>query len=341
MNGLRDFAASRLNALWYGSNPIYWLLWPLSLIYRGLVAVRRLAFRQAWMDSQDVGVPVVVIGNLTVGGTGKTPLTIWLAQRLIEGDFRVGIVCRGYGGVASDWPQLISESSDVEMVGDEAKLLARRTSCPVAAGPDRVAATRMLLQSGPLDVILSDDGLQHYRLRRSFEIAVVDGTRGLGNGLCLPAGPLREPASRLREVDAVVVNEGEFGHVGVIHAGIKAVRVVELSTGSEKSLADFEDQSVHAVAAIGNPGRFFDLLSRHGLVVEPHPLADHAILSPGDLTFGDERPVLMTEKDAVKCGSSEARNLWCVVMDLEFSPGEGENLERMLMRVLERQPENL
>jgi tetraacyldisaccharide 4'-kinase len=341
MRNPRDIAASGLNALWYGGNPICWLLWPLSMVYRGLVAVRRFAFRHRWMASEDVGVPVIVVGNLTVGGTGKTPLTIWISQRLINRGFRVGIVCRGYGGTATDWPQSVSAASDAQLVGDEAKLLANRVSCPIAAGPDRVAAASMLLASGALDVIVSDDGLQHYPLRRAFEIAVIDATRGLGNGLCLPAGPLREPPARLQQVDAVVANEGKFGHTGVLQARIEVVRVRELATGTERDLTDFEGQSVHGVAAIGNPGRFFDLLERHGLEVLPHSFADHARLSMDDLSFGDGKPVLITEKDAVKCEASAVGNLWCVVTELEFASGNGEKLERMLMRVLERQPENL
>jgi len=340
MSGLHDLASSRLNALWYGSNRLFWMLWPLSLFYRVLVAFRRFAYRSNWFRSVDVGVPVIVIGNLTVGGTGKTPLTIWLARRLIERGLSVGIVCRGYGGTARHWPQPVDASSHVETVGDEAKLLARRVSCRVVAGPDRAAAANMLLGQEPVDVILSDDGLQHYRLQRGFEIAVVDGSRGFGNGLCLPAGPLREPVSRLGQVSAVVVNDGELGPAGAFHAGVRPVYVYELATGSERSLADFGGQSVHAVAAIGNPGRFFDLLSQYGLIVEPHPLPDHASFDKAGLDFDDGLPVLMTEKDAVKCESSKAGNLWCVVMELEFSSDDGERLERMLMPFLGRQSEN-
>jgi len=340
MSGFHELIASRLNALWYGPSRLFWILWPLSLVYRVLVACRRFAYRSGWLQSVDVGVPVIVIGNLTVGGTGKTPLTIWLARRLIERGLAVGIVCHGYGGTARNWPQPVDPSSPVETVGDEAKLIARRVSCPVVAGPDRPAAVKMLLRHGPLDVILSDDGLQHYRLQRGFEIAVVDGVRGLGNGLCLPAGPLREPPSRLAEVAAVVVNDGKLGPAGALRAGVRPVHLYELATGSERPLADFRGRSVHAVAGIGNPGRFFDLLSRHGLVVEPHPLGDHASFDKVDLTFDDDLPVLMTEKDAVKCEASKVANLWCVVTELEFSLGDSERLEKMLMPFIEQRSED-
>jgi tetraacyldisaccharide 4'-kinase len=340
MDRLRDLAARSLNALWYTRNPLRWLLWPAAASFRALVAVRRRAYRSGWLESIDVGVPVIVVGNLTVGGTGKTPLTIWLAERLAEHGRRVGIVCSGYGGTSESWPVSVVSSSDALEVGDEAKLLARRAGCRVVAGPDRVAAARFLLRSGPLDIILSDDGLQHYRLRRAIEIAVVDGRRGLGNGLCLPAGPLREPASRLREVDAIVVNDGDFGHAGVARAKLEPLRVEALGSGLTQSLDDFAGQTVHAVAAIGNPDRFFDLLEAARLDVEPHALADHARLATEDLSFGDDAPVLITEKDAVKCEGLEVGNVWSVVTELKFASSDGERLIAALERLLEAEVAN-
>jgi tetraacyldisaccharide 4'-kinase len=334
--GIRDAATRGLNDLWYGRNPLYWLLWPVAIVFRGLVALRRFAYAKAWIESIDVGVPVVVVGNLTVGGTGKTPLTLWLAGKLVARGYRVGIVSSGYGGAAGSWPQPVATFSDAALVGDEASLLARRAGCPVVAGPDRAAAAEFLLRPRALDVILADDGLQHYRLQRAVEIAVVDGTRGLGNGLCLPAGPLREPASRLRDVDAVVVHQGEWGHSGVLRTSVRAVRVVELATGAEKPLGEFANASVHAVAAIGNPDRFFDLLEAAGLRVEPHAHADHARLEAGNLQFGDSLPVLMTEKDAVKCSGQLPDNVWYVVTELEFAPGDDERLLGTLVRLLDR-----
>lgn len=340
MSPSRDAAASRLNAIWYGGSWLSWLLLPVSWVYRVLVALRRGCYQSGLIRSVDVGVPVVVVGNLTVGGTGKTPLTIWLATRLLESGLSAGIVCRGYAGASPSWPRLVDAETDAGSVGDEAVLLARRTGCPVAAGPDRAEAAALLLESAPVDVVLSDDGLQHYRLRRSFEIAVIDGLRGLGNGRCLPAGPLREPRARLQTVDALVVNDGDFDGIAALCCEVRAIRVYELATRNEKSLEEFAGQAVHAVAAIGNPDRFFDLLSRHGVIVEPYAFVDHAELRPEDLSFDDDHPVLMTEKDAVKCESAGIRNLWCVVTELEFAPGDGERLERDVIGHLQRMPEN-
>lgn len=341
MSRSADLAAQGLDSLWYGGNRLGRVFWPAAFVYRKLVAFRRLLYRRGWLESIDVGIPVVVVGNLTVGGTGKTPLVVWLALALRERGFRVGIVCRGYRGEAADWPQVVEAASDVAAVGDEAKLLALRTACPTVAGPDRVEAAQSLMRRLALDVILSDDGLQHYRLRRAFEIAVIDGTRGLGNGLCLPAGPLREPETRLKQVDAVVVNEGDFRMSGAMHASVHALYAREIATGDERPLDDFRGRSVHAVAAIGNPSRFFDLLARHGLDVDPRPLADHAALVADDLDFDDEAPVMLTEKDAVKCERFNVGNVWSVVTELEFSPGDGERLIGMLVQALERKPENL
>lgn len=340
MSSIRETATRASEALWYRAHPLRWLLWPASQVFRALVSVRRLAYRRGWLRSFDPGIPVIVVGNVTAGGTGKTPLVIWLAARLRERGYRVGILCSGYGGQAERWPQPVAKSSDVSRVGDEALLLARRTLCPVVAGPDRVAGARLLLRPAPLDVIVTDDGLQHYRLRRAFELAVVDGTRGLGNGLCLPAGPLREPPSRLSQVDAVVVNSGDFGHRGMLRAKLRITRVYGLGSGAEKRIADFAGQKVHAVAAIGNPGRFFDALEAERLVVEAHAHPDHAPLGPADVEFGDGLPVLVTEKDAVKCERFGSDRLWCVVTDLEFSQGHGERLLQILDRSLEAQPEN-
>lgn len=340
MSAFRERAASAFNRLWYGGGRLYYLLWPFGFVYQVLAAFRRHAYREGWIPSVDVGVPVIVVGNLTTGGTGKTPLVIWLARALRERGFRVGIVCRGYRGQAESWPRAVDADSDAAVVGDEARLLVSAAACPVAAGPDRVAAARLLLRGHSLDVILADDGLQHYRLRRAFEIAVVDGTRGLGNGLCLPAGPLREPATRLKEVDAVVVNEGDFEKSGSFRASVEVVHARELSTGATRPLADFKGQPVHAVAAIGNPQRFFDLLLGNGLSVDTRPFADHAALTAEDLRFDDDAPILMTEKDAVKCESLNIGNAWSVVTDLAFSPGDGQRLVGLLVRGLERQPEN-
>lgn len=350
-----------LESVWYRGHPLKWLLLPLALVFEGAVRARRALYRRGSLERVDCGVPVVVVGNLTVGGTGKTPCTIWLAARLRERGFHPGIVCRGYRGGADAWPQWVTAESDAAQVGDEAVLLARRTGCPVAAGPDRIAAVRLLLERAALDVVLSDDGLQHLRMARAAEIAVVDGERGLGNGLCLPAGPLREPAERLREMDAVVVNgaipldagagawlrevHGSAGaepaavpRAVVARAQVAAAAVRHTRTGAMRTLDDFKGRRVHALAAIGNPQRFFAMLEAAGLSVVPHPLPDHAAIRAEDLRFEEEAPVMITEKDEVKCRGCAHDDVWCVVAELEFPPADAARLERAVLDRLERAP---
>jgi tetraacyldisaccharide 4'-kinase len=291
-----------------------------------------MAYRRGWRPVVESPVPVIVVGNVSVGGTGKTPFVIWLAEELKQRGRRVGIVTRGYRGKGTEWPRTVAPDSDPEEVGDEPVLLASRTGCPVVAGPDRVACVEALLKKARVDVVLSDDGLQHYRLGRSFEIAVVDGARGMGNGLCLPAGPLREPVSRLREVDAIVVNGGEWGHAGVFRAAAVVTKVYHLKDGALRTLESFRSEPVHAVAGIGNPQRFFDLLLDADLEVEAHPLADHAEIGPEQLTFDEPGAVLITEKDAVKCEHLKLDGVWCVVVDFQFDADSAARLMRLILR---------
>ena len=323
--------AQSLNALWYGDSRLRWLLWPASAVYRSLVSLRRTAYRREMLKAVELPVPVIVVGNVSVGGTGKTPFVIWLAAQLRQRNLRVGIVTRGYRGRAADWPRLVTADSDPREVGDEPVLLARRSGCPVAAGPDRVAAAERLLEEHPIDVLLSDDGLQHYRLGRRFEIAVVDGVRGMGNGLCLPAGPLREPVERIHQVDAIVVNGGDWGHAGVFRATAVVTGVRRVKDGEPRALASFKGREVHAVAGIGNPQRFFDLLEDEGLDVIPHPLEDHADFDPAQLEFDEPGSVLITEKDAVKCEEFAHDDVWCVVVDLQFDSDRTARLMRLIM----------
>jgi len=299
---------------WSKRHPLGLLLWPLSLLFGTLAGVRRLLFRLGLLRRHRVGVPVIVVGNISVGGTGKTPLVVWLARHLERRGLRPGIVTRGYGGGATRWPQQVRGDSDPTAVGDEPVLLARRTGCPVAAGPDRVAAARALLQFHDCDVVISDDGLQHYALARDLEIVVVDGVRRLGNGRLLPAGPLREGAWRLRRADLVVVN-GEGGP-GEYSARMRPEQVRNLRGAAPRSLNDFAGRRVHAVAGIGNPERFFAMLEKAGLEVQRHPFPDHHRFTASDLDFGDLDPVLMTEKDAVKCEAFSQPDHWYVPIGL-------------------------
>lgn len=301
----------RLVSLWYESHPISLLLLPISGLFRAVVALRRIAYKSGMLRSQKLPLPVIVVGNITVGGTGKTPLVIWLTETLRDMGHQPGVVSRGYGGEASSWPQLVEVESDPAQVGDEPVLIALRTGCPVAVAPQRVKAAQLLISDKRCDVIVSDDGLQHYALERDLEIVVLDGERRLGNGRCLPAGPLRETAARLHSVDLVVVNgEASANECRMDLVGVKARSLSDSYVSHE--LSEWQGSTVHGVAGIGNPGRFFAHLRAHGLDVLEHPFPDHHRFEEKDLSFSDSLPVLMTEKDAVKCRGFANQNLWYV-----------------------------
>jgi tetraacyldisaccharide 4'-kinase len=274
-------------------------------------------------------VPVVVVGNLTVGGTGKTPLVLWLARALRARGRQPGIVSRGYGGRGVRGALRVHAGSDVGVVGDEALLIARRSGCPVAVGRDRAAAAALVAGDGA-DIVIADDGLQHYALARDVEVAVLDDARRLGNGHCLPAGPLREPASRLSDVDAVVVHDDATGvnewPPGAFPMRLQARAVRALASNAERSLESFAGERVHALAGIGNPERFFVSLRSQRLDVIAHPFPDHARLRREDIGFGDGLPVLMTEKDAVKCARFAGPEHWYVSVDAVLAPADAERL---------------
>jgi len=327
----RAWLEKQANRLWYGRQPLARLLSPLALAYCGAVTLRRLCYRRGWLPVHDAGVPVVVVGNITTGGTGKTPLVIWLAGLLRRAGYRVGIVTRGYGGRARARPRIVHADSDPLQVGDEAVLLASRTGCPVMSGVDRVAAVQHLRAGNGCSLVISDDGLQHYRLGRTVEIAVTDGDRGLGNGLCLPAGPLREPASRLHSVDFHVINGSADGSGWRMRMQLNGVRPLA-GGGATLSLDSFRQSQVHAVAGIGHPQRFFDMLRAAGLQVIEHAFPDHHVFSAAELDFGDGLPVLMTDKDAVKCRRFDTENLWSVSVEAVPDPDFGAALLARLQR---------
>jgi tetraacyldisaccharide 4'-kinase len=290
----------RLDAYWQDRNALALALAPLSWLFCALVAVRRWLYRGGALRVQHIDRPLAVVGNLTVGGTGKTPLVIALVEVLRARGLQSGVVSRGYGGKASNWPQPVSGESDPREVGEEPVLIAARSGCPVWVGPDRPGAARALLDAHPeVDVVLSDDGLQHYALGRDVELLVIDGQRGLGNGLCLPAGPLREPASRMREVDLTVVNGA--ARPGAWRMDLEPGGLRNLVDPERRLEPDASGHRVHAVAGIGNPERFFRSLERLGWNIDRHPFPDHHAFTPHDLAFDDDRPVVMTEKDAIKC----------------------------------------
>jgi tetraacyldisaccharide 4'-kinase len=317
---------------WDGWHPITWLLLPLSGLFCLLAWIRRLAYRAGWLRSRKLDVPVIIVGNISVGGTGKTPLIVWLAQRLMERGHRPGIILRGYGGTADKLPSEVSAASRPEQVGDEAVLIARRTGCPVVVGRKRAEAGRRLLQRHDCDLILSDDGLQHYALQRDLEIVVIDGARRFGNGLCLPAGPLRERASRLRRADLVIVNgraqEGEYA------MKVGADRAISLADGEVRSLEAFQRQAVHALAGIGHPERFFTTLKEAGLQPQCHPFPDHHPYREEELRSFSAQTVLMTEKDGVKCGEFALPGLWFVPAsaepDEDFQRAFDAKIERLI-----------
>lgn len=312
---------------WYRLSWLSIALLPLAGLFRSISATRRLAYRAGLLPSHDAGVPVIVVGNITAGGTGKTPLVIWLCAFLQSRGFRPGIVSRGYGG--SGETRAVTPDTDPADAGEEPVLLATRTGCPVWIGAHRAQAARQLLATNPgCNVIISDDGLQHYALRRDFEIAVVDGARGLGNGLPIPSGPLREPAGRLQRVDAVVVNGDAATQFPRAHAmSLQGATLRRLTDpGVVRDAAGFRGQAVHAVAGIGNPGRFFAHLRRLGLEVTEHPFPDHHAFTPADLEFGDGRAVIMTEKDAIKCRRFGREHHWVLAVEAQVVPALGERI---------------
>lgn len=313
---------------WYRDSFVSRLLVPLSWLYRFLVFVRRTLYRAGILRVIRLPVPVVVVGNLTVGGSGKTPLVIWLARFLGEQGWRPGIVTRGYGGQAAHWPQTVTPESDPESVGDEPVLLARAAGCLVVADPDRARAAERLVRLG-CTIVVSDDGLQHYRLARDFEIAVIDGARRFGNGRCLPAGPLREPVGRLDEVQArVTLGEAQAGEWTLV---LEARSFHRLEAPEVTVEADhFHDQPVHAVAGIGHPARFFDQLRQLGLAVVAHPFPDHHRFRERDLAFGDAHETVMTQKDAVKCERLTGVTGWYLAVEARPDPAFAELVQRWL-----------
>lgn len=254
---------------WYRGSIWMYLLWPLAGLFCLLAGVRRMAYQRGWLKVWQPPVPLIVVGNITVGGSGKTPLVLWLAEYLRGQGYRPGLVSRGYGGRATSWPQHVTADADPLVVGDEAVLLARRSACPMVVGPDRVAAVQCLLSEYNVDIVIADDGMQHYRLGRTLEIAVLDGERRLGNGWCLPAGPLRERAERLDAVDLIVVN-GQ-GREGEWSMTLESSALQPLAQGEGMPLSALMGETVHAVAGIGHPQRFFDSLRRAGLQPWEHP----------------------------------------------------------------------
>jgi len=315
---------SFLEKAWYRKEGWLTLLWPLSILFQ------LLAFFRCWLQRihsrpQYISVPIIVIGNITAGGTGKTPLTIALALHLQEKGYQPGIISRGYGGKTGSYPVAVDANSNPIKVGDEAVMIAAATGCPVVVDPNRNAALQYLLATNKIDLVLSDDGLQHYKLYRDIEIAVVDGQRLFGNGMCFPAGPLREPVSRLDSVDYVVVN-GDNSSIpsGATVMEIEPKTFVNLTNGEKRpfSGAPFNmGSTLQAVCGIGNSERFFSVLEKLPYPVDRFSFPDHFNFTPDDFLnagIDEKQPVIMTEKDATKCSSFAKNNYWCLQIGLNL-----------------------
>jgi tetraacyldisaccharide 4'-kinase len=315
---------------WYRITSLHLILYPVSLVFRVLVTLRRELYLSGFLSSHQLLLPVIVVGNISVGGTGKTPLTLALAQQLIERGWHPLILSRGFGRNISS-PQPVSLSSTAAQVGDEPLLMARRDICPVWVGANRVATAHAALQACPqCNVVLCDDGLQHYRLQRDVEIAVIDGTRRFGNGLMLPAGPLREPVSRLQSVDAIVVNGGDAAANEYAMSLGGEIFYNLLNPEQTAAPADFKMPNVHAVAGIGNPQRYFQHLETLGIPFTPHAFPDHHPYRAADLSFSNCDAILLTEKDAVKCAAFADARYWVLRVNAQIDPALTDHILRKI-----------
>nr|WP_314478862.1 tetraacyldisaccharide 4'-kinase [uncultured Pseudomonas sp.] len=327
--------ADRLLAAWYAGHPALALLRPLEALYRCVVKRKRARFLSGEQASYRAPVPVIVVGNITVGGTGKTPMILWLIEHCRQRGLRAGVVSRGYGAKPPQLPWRVMADQAAEHAGDEPLLIVQRTGVPLMIDPDRSCAVQALLASEPLDLILCDDGMQHYRLARDLELVLIDAARGLGNRRCLPAGPLREPVERLEEADAVLLNGAGADSAAGFGFSLQPSALVNLRTGERRGLDHFPaGQRLHAVAGIGNPQRFFDTLLGLNWQPLPHPFADHAQFSAQSLAFTPVLPLVMTEKDAVKCRSFAAENWWYLAVEAQPTPAFSAWFDNQLHRLL-------
>ncbi len=293
-----------INRHWYAKHLTWFalLLWPISFIFKIISEVRKRKLLRQVNGQAQVDIPVVVVGNISVGGVGKTPLVETMVRRLAQEGYRPGIVSRGYGGASENYPVDVTAKTFPAECGDEPYMLHQILDCPVVVSPNRVEAVTYLKERHPeVDIVISDDGLQHYKMFRDIEISVVDASRGLGNGLTLPAGPLREPASRLKSVDYVIASGGGIDFQKAFVMQIKAISFVALMTKENLALGAFMHKKVHAVAGIGNPCRFYQMLRNLGCEVIEHSFPDHHQYVQSDFDFKEVLPIIMTSKDAVKC----------------------------------------
>lgn len=309
-----------LERVWYQNGKGRFLLLPFTALY---CTVNQYQRRKQTRNLPKFPCSIIVVGNITVGGTGKTPLTIYITKLLQEKGYKPAIITRGYGGKAATWPQKVSAETDPELVGDEAVLMAKRTAVPVMAGANRLDSIQQLLDLNDIDVIVSDDGMQHYKMPRDIQIAVIDATRMLGNGYCLPAGPLREKKERLDDCDFVVLNGGSNAKQPWFSMSLQGNILINLKTNQTISLSDFNHTRVNAVTGIGNPKRFYKTIEQGGLTLNTISFPDHHSYIESDLYFQNDYPIIMTEKDAVKCkafANTIKNDIWILPIDAEFDP---------------------
>ncbi|MCK9781990.1 tetraacyldisaccharide 4'-kinase [Proteus columbae] len=309
-----------IERIWSGKSWFYILLLPFSWLYGAITLLRRFAYQKGWLASWKAPVPVVIVGNLTAGGNGKTPVVIWLVEQLIQRGFKPGVVSRGYGGKSDHYPLLLTSDTTPAMAGDEPVLIHHRTTAPVAVAPNRRDAVKALLAQYDLDVIITDDGLQHYALQRDYEIVVIDGQRRFGNGWWLPAGPMRERAGRLNSVDAIIVNGGVSQQGNEISMVLEGDIAVNLKTGEKRPIQQIK--KAVAIAGIGHPPRFFNSLREKGIaLITTKAFSDHSDYSAQELQdlTPDLEPLIMTEKDAVKCQHFAQDNWWYLPVSAELN----------------------
>lgn len=318
--GIKD---ALLNS-WNKPNVLTGILKPLSHAYKGVFALRKKAFKKGIFSSYRAPIPVIVVGNLTVGGTGKTPLVIYLVEQLRAQGLTPGVISRGYSGTALHYPFAVAADADVNHSGDEPALIVRRTGVPMVVGPDRKASIESLLANHDIDIIISDDGLQHLALQRDIEICIVDDTSTSQNENLLPAGPYREPLSRLMNVDFIVRHGGEVGNAAnQFSMNLQAGKPQPLKTQPavlEAQKPFPAHHKIHAIAGIGNPQRFFDTCDSLNYTYEAHSFADHHRFTADDINFNNET-VLMTEKDAVKCLDFATEHHWYLPVNAQLSAG--------------------
>ncbi|SUB24190.1 tetraacyldisaccharide 4'-kinase [Avibacterium avium] len=330
---------------WYQSNllakVLKWLLSPFALLFLFITRLRAWLYQRGILASYKAPVPVVIVGNLSVGGNGKTPVVIWLVQQLQQRGIQVGVISRGYGSKAKSYPRLVASHDAPVETGDEPLLIAKRTNAPVCISPNRQQAIEHLLAHFPCQVIISDDGLQHYKLQRDKEIVVLDAQRQFGNGFVLPAGPLREPICRLKSVDWII-NNGAATPFSQTVMTLTPHVAIHLQTGEKRPLQDFAQQNITAIAGIGNPQRFFIMLQKLAInVVESQAFQDHQAY---DLTlfekFNKNQPLFMTEKDAVKCQDFAQSNWWYVPVEAEINDEQSEQFIAALIQQVKTAPKS-